>query len=211
MSIPNFAVHVTSRAPLYVRPHDLLRCENVGVPCALANCPGIVFLTAGISFSLTSVVLPGITALQILGEIQTFLLSTRPRDFKGRIIFTLMFNDLVRRAKDNEQTCLANATEVTEYAKQFKLGHWTRTRNTCCIARARTNRTMGSHRQKMTDVLVSTYEQVWRCRTNGIKTLIECSPAKYVVFASETEPMRTSTLSFEAHTPCESGFLRGSV
>ena len=34
-----------------------------------------------------------------------------------------MSNDIEYRAKDNEQTNLANAAEVTEYAKQFKLGH----------------------------------------------------------------------------------------
>ena len=35
-----------------------------------------------------------------------------------------MFNDVEYWIKDHQQTCLANATEFTEYAKQFKLGHW---------------------------------------------------------------------------------------
>ena len=46
--------------------------------------------------------------------------------------------------KDNERTCLANATEVTEYAKQFKLGHWCFCgpgQQKYGVARARTNRT----------------------------------------------------------------------
>ena len=43
---------------------------------------------------------------------------------KGRIIFMSTFNDIEYWVKDNQQECLANATDSTEYAKQFKLGHW---------------------------------------------------------------------------------------
>ena len=35
-----------------------------------------------------------------------------------------MFNDIAYRKPGNEQKCFENATEVTEYAKQFQLGHW---------------------------------------------------------------------------------------
>ena len=52
-----------------------------------------------------------------------FLGSTRPCGFTGRITFMPLLNDIEWWTKDTEQTCLANATEVTEYAKQFKLGH----------------------------------------------------------------------------------------
>ena len=63
----------------------------------------------------------GHTALRIVREIQRFLEPTKPCDFKGRIIFMSILNDIERWIKDNWQTCLANATELTEYAKQFKL------------------------------------------------------------------------------------------
>ena len=35
-----------------------------------------------------------------------------------------MFNNIEYWTENNEQTCLANAAEVTEYAKAFELGHW---------------------------------------------------------------------------------------
>ena len=34
-----------------------------------------------------------------------------------------MFNDIEYRIEDHQKN-LANATEVTEHAKQFELGHW---------------------------------------------------------------------------------------
>ena len=34
-----------------------------------------------------------------------------------------MFNDIEERIEDHQKN-LANATEVTEHAKQFELGHW---------------------------------------------------------------------------------------
>ena len=65
----------------------------------------------------------GHTAHQIMREIQTLLGPTRPCDFKRRPLFMSMFNDIGWWKNDNEQTCLASATEVTEHAKQFKLSH----------------------------------------------------------------------------------------
>ena len=35
-----------------------------------------------------------------------------------------MFNDIEYWVKDTQQTCLAYATEVAKYTKQFKSGHW---------------------------------------------------------------------------------------
>ena len=81
-------------------------------------------------------------ALIIMRENQTFLGSTRPCDFKCRILFVSMFNDVECRIKDHQQTCLANATEFTEYAKQFELGH------SCFCGPRQTERSMGSHCQK---------------------------------------------------------------
>ena len=39
-----------------------------------------------------------------------------------------IFNDIEYSTEDNQQTCLANAREVTEYAKQFKLAQLGETR-----------------------------------------------------------------------------------
>ena len=38
-------------------------------------------------------------------------------------MFVSMFNEIEYWIKDNQQTCLANATGVTKFAKQFKLSH----------------------------------------------------------------------------------------
>ena len=62
--------------------------------------------------------------MQIMTEIQTFLESTEQCAFKGTNICMSTFNDIEHWIEDNQQTCLANATEVTAYAKQFQLGHW---------------------------------------------------------------------------------------
>ena len=45
-------------------------------------------------------------------------------DFKGRIIFMSMSNDFENEEPSNDQKCLENAKEVTQYAKQFQYGHW---------------------------------------------------------------------------------------
>ena len=66
----------------------------------------------------------GHATIQIKREIRTFLGSTEPCDLRGRLMFRSMFNDIEWWTKDYERTFLENATEVTEYAKQLKLGHW---------------------------------------------------------------------------------------
>ena len=75
-------------------------------------------------------ILSALTAIQIMREILTLLGPTKPCDFKARIVFMLMFNDIQCRILYNQQKCRRNATEVTEHAKQVELGHcgfWTRT------------------------------------------------------------------------------------
>ena len=47
-----------------------------------------------------------------------------PEQFKGRIIFMSMFNDIVREEKGNEETCKTNAHEVANYARRFPRDHW---------------------------------------------------------------------------------------
>ena len=95
----------------------------------------------------------GHTAMQIMREIQTFFGPTEPCDFKGRIIFMSMFNNIERWTKDDQQKCLAKAREVTEYAKQFPVRSlvlpWSLTR-TIVVSHAleQTKRSVGSHRQE---------------------------------------------------------------
>ena len=43
-----------------------------------------------------------------------------PEELQGRIIFMSMFNDIIWRIKDNEQECIANATPVSVFAKDFQ-------------------------------------------------------------------------------------------
>ena len=50
----------------------------------------------------------------------------RKRDFKKRITFISMFNDIEYWIKDTEETCLADGKEVTENARQLRFCH-------CCF------------------------------------------------------------------------------
>ena len=43
---------------------------------------------------------------------------------KGRVILMSMSNDIERWTEDYVQRCLAIATEITKFAKQFKFGHF---------------------------------------------------------------------------------------
>ena len=54
-----------------------------------------------------------------MGELQC-----DPADFKGRIIFMSMFNDIVWDAKGNEELCENNSKRVEEYARSFPRGRW---------------------------------------------------------------------------------------
>ena len=47
-----------------------------------------------------------------------------PSEFKGRIIFMSMFNDIIWGSEDNERECSANATLVSILAKRFPAGRW---------------------------------------------------------------------------------------
>ena len=90
----------------------------------------------------------GHTANQIKREIPTFWRSTEPwAESYSRLCST------TSSARDNEQRCLENAKEVTEYAKHIQLGHW------CFCGRGQgrvwhryelghTSQRMGSHRQE---------------------------------------------------------------
>ena len=71
-------------------------------------------------------ILPGISSLQILREIQTDLRkrNIEPEKFTDRIIMST-FNDIDWTKKGNDGICLSNSEKVKEYAKSFSQGHWT--------------------------------------------------------------------------------------
>ena len=61
----------------------------------------------------------GITALGLLEKIPKIMtdLQCEPEHFKGRIIFTSMFNDIVWDAKGNKEQCEYKSQAVAEYAR----------------------------------------------------------------------------------------------
>ena len=70
-------------------------------------------------------IFPGFTTLQLVHKVQEFTSKMGdPSEFKGRIIFMSMFNDIIWGTTDNEQECIANATFVSLFAKRFPAGRW---------------------------------------------------------------------------------------
>ena len=71
-------------------------------------------------------IFPGFTTLQFCYKVQEFLsiLSVEPEDFKGRIIFVSMFNDISWGSKDNEHECELSANLVSIYEERFSPGRW---------------------------------------------------------------------------------------
>ena len=67
----------------------------------------------------------GFSSLSILREIQRDLetKSIKSEDFKDRIIFVSMFNDI--EWKKNDENWISNTEEVRNYAMRFLQGHWT--------------------------------------------------------------------------------------
>ena len=70
-------------------------------------------------------IFPGFTTLQLISKVQEFMTKMGdPSQFKGRIIFMSMFNDIIWWSEDNERECIANATLVSLFAKRFPPGRW---------------------------------------------------------------------------------------
>ena len=70
-------------------------------------------------------IFPGFTTLQLVDKIQEFMTKMcAPAHFQGRIIFVSMFNDFIRRSKDNETERIANSTLVSLFAERFPAGRW---------------------------------------------------------------------------------------
>ena len=68
----------------------------------------------------------GFTTFDLLSQIQEFMKAQKcdPEQFKGRIIFMSMFNDIGWGEKGNDEKCKSNAYEVANYARRFPRGHW---------------------------------------------------------------------------------------
>ena len=70
-------------------------------------------------------IFPGFTTLQLCNKVQEFMSKmSDPSEFKGRIIFMSMFNDISWRSEDNERECNANADLVSVCARRFPVGRW---------------------------------------------------------------------------------------
>ena len=68
---------------------------------------------------------PGFTTLQLCNKVHEFMSKVRdPSEFKGRIIFVSMFNDIFWGSEDNEGERNANAALVSIFAKRFPPGRW---------------------------------------------------------------------------------------
>ena len=65
-------------------------------------------------------IFPGLTTLQLCNKVHEFMSKMGdPSDFKGRIIFMSMFNDIKWGSEDNERECNANADFVSFLQKDF--------------------------------------------------------------------------------------------
>ena len=71
-------------------------------------------------------IFPGFTSVGILNEIQKMMgeLQCDPADFKGRIVFMSMLNDIVWDPKGNDELYVNNSKTIKEYAERFPRGHW---------------------------------------------------------------------------------------
>ena len=70
-------------------------------------------------------IFPGFTTMQLVDKVQEFVTRMGdPSQFKGRINFMSMFNDITWGSEDNERECNANATLVPIFAKRFPAGRW---------------------------------------------------------------------------------------
>ena len=71
-------------------------------------------------------IFPGFDTLQLWDKVKDLLSRSGETlaNFKGRILFMSMFNDISCGTKDNEQECLAHARVVSLCARKFGTGQW---------------------------------------------------------------------------------------
>ena len=68
----------------------------------------------------------GFTTLGILDEIQKMMAESRcePEQFKGRVIFMSMYNDMIWGTPGNHENCMANSRNVAACANKFSQECW---------------------------------------------------------------------------------------
>ena len=72
-----------------------------------------------------STIFPGFTTLRILTEIQRMMDEINCEPDKGRIIFMLMYNEIVWRNQDNKNVCFAKFHPCDRLCeKKFPHRHW---------------------------------------------------------------------------------------
>ena len=71
-------------------------------------------------------IFPGFTTLDIFEEIPKFMkdLPCEPEQFKDRIIFMSMYNDIAWSEQGNTEKCENNSVTVANYARRFPRGRW---------------------------------------------------------------------------------------
>ena len=71
-------------------------------------------------------IFPGFDTLQLYDKVKSLLsrLGETSENFRGRILFMSMFNDISCGTRDNEQECLANARLVSLYVRKLAKGQW---------------------------------------------------------------------------------------
>ena len=70
-------------------------------------------------------IFPGFTTLQLCNKVQEFMTKMGDTtEFKARITFMSMFNEISWGSPDNEQECELSANLVSIYAKRFSPGRW---------------------------------------------------------------------------------------
>ena len=70
-------------------------------------------------------IFPRFTTLQLINRVHEFMTKMGdPSQFKRRIIWMSMFNDIKWGSEDNEQECEFSAKLVSIYARRFSPGRW---------------------------------------------------------------------------------------
>ena len=90
-------------------------------------------------------IIPGFNTLGVLDEIQRMMAESKcePEQFKGRIIFMSMYNDIDWTKRGKKEHCIASTLRVSEYAPRFTQGHWS------CLGPGPEKKWYGTHVNKL--------------------------------------------------------------
>ena len=91
-----------------------------------------------------------------------------PADFKGRIIFMSMFNDIVWDAKGYEELCENNSRRVEECARRFPRSHWSflgpgSEKKWCATYNSKPNGSWDRTAEKMMQIFQRSGHPILRC------------------------------------------------